>query len=549
MTYLRVALMVPLLASCASGLNPFPHRLKEENNTFFAANTYVSEGSGGLCSFEQRTAPTSGAQEALAAAILAPIAISLAKQGVSAIGKALANAGSEREKTTVSSAGGGFFASLGFDQQGNSPTVTRSGFCVRTLIAEFEIIAPVANQVQSIENENGANAGAQGEGGTSGEDQGTTTMTGPEGATTPDDQNGSESDDGSSLTTPANAADFRDPAKIKSAILATLQANNHAAQGAKIKRVFFYAEHQVERFTKGAGQEYYQISPQIIWYNESHHGKRYKLASITLNFNPVPAGDDGPVLQYVQSFPPTGLKAGTLQTAQTVSFADAKYFSVPPLSTKETEFVASLTSLLTARSTAVDTEELRLINELSAEQERDAARFKCLAAAKDDENKTAECEKRKEISIVNEEELAKKFDHNQRTLEAKIEALKGKFTGQEVGAFNVHSSINESRAADQFLSAVGKAFADTESDRDEAISSFIKKKTGLTDTSAQDMTNDGQYRLALFEYDIALRDYNDAVAKGDQDDIDTKLRNLITKYNDLASKALSVGKAPPAAPY
>lgn len=491
MRHSTLALSLLFLVSCASGGNIAV--ADDDKPTFIASRTMVSDQADATCSLT--ITPLGEPELGLLTSLAAPFLYNLASSGFDALGSAITSAAEAKTKshtppkqpiTLVTST----------ENTSVSPSdleLVRRPACIRTVYGRFNMDA-------------GSEAGV--------------------------DEFGL-----------IDIGEFEDAEKLEDAITPAIDKFLPGS----VEEIFFYSEHWLEPIEGAAGKHYYRVVPVVLWYNKPTQGPRYKLTSLSLSMQAPGVTDDSSVLSYSQTFEPEGLSSGTIFTYDTGGLVESGFIPAPAFSETETKAIAAIK---TARSTYITSNEDRILASTNdaygnavaelASKEADLKLLKCYAAAAGNQAKIDICNATKAVDEYKRDEVtAVLADAKNTSALVRISDEISGF-GEQLGHYNIGASFTESRAANEFFLAIGKAISDSKTERDEILKTYVNSQLGVTE-DASNLTALNEYRSAKLKYDIALRKYNEAQLEGDQDKIDTALTELVTHYNGLTTAAASAG--------
>lgn len=477
-----------LLSSCASIGST---KAYADETTWLASHTLIGKA-GTTCSIG---GGEEGRKESLIAALAAPIVASLAKSGINAIGSAFKRAGEEKERIHTTPMSPITLASI-------KPLVTNTLDKTQSLEVEYTqrcvrlVVAEVSHSTLGLVD---------------------------------------HSIDPSKL---GDLSSIEEEVKkyLKGQILE------------EIHKVHLYGEYLVTPAKSSAGESLYQVAPKFIWYNEPISGSRYTLTGINLKLIAPSSGDKEDVrLAYLHSFAPKGLKAGNFRSSTLSSMPNSGYLPAPVFSNAETKAIETLqqelttynefirispASTMTAYKTA-NADRGKLRNE-RIELERKLCRTK-----NKDPNDARLCEVNLEIKIK-DSTLSKIESGPNNNL--RLGRINEAITDFPLAYYNAQFEVTESRAANTFYLAVAKALEDTAEDRGTIIDSFVQEKFGLVQ-EVSTTVNEGEYLLALFDYNEALEGLNQARQGNDTNATSTAQRLAIQRFNDLRIASEQAGKA------
>jgi len=527
----RISKIIPVVA-CSLVFTNCAHAKSRDNNVVRINQTYLGELGEG-CSIEVTHSDITIGTEpeflsGFGLAVLAPIISNVISGGIDAIGNALTSAAQEDRngKQTNTTPASGYFATLNLSPDDLSKAKANAdAFCVRALVADISK-SPIAAR------------------------------------------------DAGSWTKIEESALTQD---VQDAIAAA------HGQDLRINKVYFYGEYLIGPVQSPLSGNLYKIEPQIIWYPESIHGNRYKLASMTVALTPSPANADGSsLLQFSHTFAPDGLDGGAFINAENGELGGSEWMPVNLVDSESKKITDKIDSLIKAHKDAQSIKaELEKISTLSqpggpiekyseiALRQRDVNlktleldKQTCEAKAKkikgDSERLNAInlCSKTFENAKFLKDRVVEATLDRDRTIALHEAAQKVSSTLKSVktyksgfakrarlSPFNVRVSLNETRDPNKFYEILGKAITDSKASRDTATSAYVNSQLGLTpDPDEPDLiVETGTYLIAKQKYDIALRNYESAIASGVQATIDENTTILINSYTALLTASKTAG--------
>lgn len=490
-----MALSVLALTACASTGNVADTEAKKE--TFVAARTIVSD-QGKNCSLDVK--PLRDPEAAgLLADLAAPFLYNLASAGFDALGAAITSAAEEKAKThnppkqAISLVTAAEEANVDPVNFPSSLKLSRKPACVRTIYGRFSLESETGIWVDKF------------------------------------------------TTIPITS--FASKEQLLEAIKDPIDANLPGS----IEEMFFYSEHWVEPVEGAAGEFYYRIVPVVLWYNKAIEGSRYKLTTVSFSMQTPGVSDDASVLSFSHTFEPDGVSPGTIYTINTGGLTPSGLYPAPALTESETKAIAAIetstNTFMTANAERNGFGNYGQYDTVIAEIEKRKAEFalkKCYVAAAGKADKKELCDLTKGDNAYKAEKLtsvavAANKGQDLLNISKQINGL-----GAKLSNYNVGVSFTESREANKFFLAVGKALTQSKEQRDEVLKNYVNSQLGITEDSSN-LAAMNSYRAAKVAYDIALRKYNEAQLAGDQEAIDAALITLVTKYNELTSAAQTAG--------
>ncbi|RCK42615.1 hypothetical protein [Thalassospira xiamenensis] len=486
---LLAAIGILTLSGCGSVQNS---QLDTKYETWTASYTLVGEG-GVDCTGNSLS---QAQNESFAAVIAVPLVASLAKQGLNAIGAAFKAAGETSKKTLETPLSSLTLATINMQSRGDgleSIEVSHQSRCIRVAVVEMQHDAK--GNIRS----------------------------GSSGGDTPSKLNNIES--------------------IEARVLDYLNDNLHN----RVKTVHLYAAYFLSPRKTVAGEMMFEVSPKFIWYNRSVYGARYNLAAI--NFKIItPGGNkaEDVKLAFLHDFAPNGLSPGSFMSEATGTLSGSRYLPAPALSDAEAKTVEQLQSDLLISNGVIEEPDLsenhKKIIATKKELLDKKSKIKLDECVKNNKtpNSISLCQIDLMMSSV-DEDLGK--NENYFLAESQISKIGEKINNTgPLGYFNAQFEVIESRRPNELYLAVARALTESKASHESAIDAYVKDRLDPEDKPSKSV-EDGDYLLALYDYDKAQETLEMAKIEGNSSTIANAERDLIVKYNDLRKKAEKAGRS------